>query len=273
MNDSKPNTYGAVLRAYSTNSDSVELKIKETMELANKLLTTQIQKVHILVWTDPSYKSDCGLSLKKLESATKDNGNIEIVECSKGGIFCGILNLGIAKQIESKINHSFILSSEASSYVSNDTINEVIQKTEKGALMVSVAINEVSKFVKQGIPTNTFCVWNNLELMKVGGFSLRSEKPLEGESIIITGTGGKKFHLAGCEEVIPAVRLVKMHKKCIDFVIPKEKGEYKVTDSDDKERVNYNSAKFESKEIRYSIFLSDSRVSRNFLEAEGLITK
>jgi hypothetical protein len=125
-----------------------------------------------------------------------------------------------------------ILSTQVSSYFNNETIEKMLEAIDFGALVVGVAIDELTDSIMQGRIANTFALWHNKSLMTVGGFDLRASKPrkdnkttlfLEGwnsEKEEKEGDGGVFYHLAGVEEIIPLIRIVRIFGNKIAPILP-----------------------------------------------------
>jgi len=83
-----------------------------------------------------------------------------------------------------------------------------LQRPNPNVRASGVAINELTPSVLEGRLANTFCLWDNLALLSVGGFDLRAAKPQRIERAhYMRGWSKDKgevfYHLAGVEEVIP----------------------------------------------------------------------
>jgi len=122
-------------------------------------------------------------------------------------------------QGRSGCDYSIVLSTGVRSYLNEPTIMKMIEAAEAGALCVPVMIDELAESVAEGCPANTLCMWHLESLATVGSFDLTAAKPMkEGwPSVEKKGwhkpeaenmeSGEYRYHLAGVEEIIPAVRL------------------------------------------------------------------
>jgi hypothetical protein len=195
-----------------------------------------ISRIDILIPTDKRYKdSDCGETADFLKKFNPNNGNgFYVTEVLKGDNFCSILNDGMMLQARNGMDFAIIASSEASSYVTKETVTAIIDAAIDGALVVGVAINELAPSVRDGRAANTLTMWHIDSLMGVGGFDLRAAKPMDEKSTVWIDDGaGNRIKAQGAEEVIPIARIfMKFGRPCIASVEPQGEGiqRYEVPD-------------------------------------------
>ena len=227
---------GLILRVYATDEADIPKRIQMTREFIDRALNVAvdehnpIKRIDVLVWADPNYKSDCGQTATALREAFKELDNkVFVSEVKYGDIFCGLLNYGIALQLEHGIPYSIIASTEAYSYFTPETITAIIDAACFGARTVGVAINELTQSILEGRICNTFAMWHNISLLTVGGFDLRAAKPSDDKSAFYMrgwseNKGDVYYHLAGVEEMIPLARMVETFGPCIAPIRPLGEG-------------------------------------------------
>lgn len=241
---------GMILRVYATKPEDIPARVsmvEKALDIANNIKIggkKLISRIDVLVWTDKKYKeADCG----KTYSALYDHffahdhllpDGFHISRFSHGDIFCAILNHGVAIQLRDGCDYSLIVSSEALSYMTAETMTAMVDATCNGALAVGVAINELTQSILEGRIANTFSMWHNISLLDVGGFDLKAAKPAnEFSTRYMKGWSKEKsdnvyYHLAGVEEVIPLARLSETFGPCIAPILPQGEGvqKYQVPD-------------------------------------------
>ncbi|MBI5045394.1 MAG: hypothetical protein HZC14_00050 [Candidatus Niyogibacteria bacterium] len=271
---------GLILRTYATDSKDVAGRVatvKDAVERAVRLTIGGYQAIHridVLVWADKRFaESDCGYTYASLQSALQGVPDVYLSEVRRGDLFCGLLNYGIALQLRNGMDYSIILSVSARSY-----FNEPIQK---GARAVGVAINELSESIHEGRLANTFCLWDNVALMTVGGFDLRAAKIADHQSGTYILGWSKEMHqmahyqLSGVEEIIPLARLVENFGPCIAAIDPQGEGvqKYELPDpAQQPELYKRHMSKMATKFERQTVLLASIGVQPSFLQS-GLIKK
>jgi hypothetical protein len=229
-------TAGLIMRVYASKEEDVPKRIqmiKEAIAATRKMVVDGVQvvrRIDVLVWSDKNYKdSDCGKTAPALREALKEEKGVFVSEVEHADIFCGILNYGVVHQLRKGIDYSIIASSEAFSYMTPETMSDMVDAACSGAKAIGVAINELSDSIMEGRIANTFAMWHNESLMTVGGFDLRAAKPLDDKNACyMKGWSAEKgdvyYHLAGVEEVISLARLVQTFGPCIAPVVPRGEG-------------------------------------------------
>lgn len=223
---------GLVLRIFATEAKDVEKRVRMVADVLKRVATLNpnpIRLVSVWVWGDKSYpKSDCGntfSALQKLQSA-----EVEVRVLEHGDLYCTMLNRAIAEHLQTGIEHTIVLSPDASSYLNQQTVEALAQAVQDGALATGVAINELSASVLEGQLANTFALWNNTALLSVGGFDLAAALPRDDRTANYKrGWSPAKndwvyYIAAGVEEVIPLARLVDFYGPCIAPILPRGKG-------------------------------------------------
>lgn len=241
------NRVGAILRVFSAVPETVDYHATSAISTARALSSLRIggrsvfARIDLLVSSDNEYDdSDCGLMASRLrEMIAQDPGSatLNVHEIKKGDIYCMLLNYGIANQLGDRIEYSLILSHNASSSVTQENIQGLLAAMYNKARVAGVAIDEVRDLVKGGFVMNTCAMWHNKSLVTVGGFDLRAGKPHrtrqhEHEKVSSWskekeenyGNGNVEYHVAGCEEVIPLLRMVHYFGPCISVIVPQEVG-------------------------------------------------
>lgn len=228
---------GMILRVYATKAEDVPNRvgmIEKAVVAARKAMVdgkSLIQRIDVLVWRDQNYKdADCGQTAEALRQKFAAEKNLFVSEVRHGDVFCGILNYGVVHQLRHGCDYSLIVSAEAFSYMTPETMEAIMGAACKGALAIPVAITELTESVLEGRGANTFMMWHNESLMTVGGFDLRAAKPAnEFSAHYMKGWSQEKgepvfYHLAGVEEVIPLARLTETFGPCIAPILPSGEG-------------------------------------------------
>jgi len=242
---------GMILRVYATKAEDVSNRVSmihEAVAAAYKATVDGhqlIKRIDVLVWSDENYAdADCGLTRGALfESFFTDpdyplHSGFHLSEVKHGDLFCGLLNYGVVHQLRHGCDYSLVISAEAFSYMTPETMDAMVNAACSGARAVGVAINELTQSIKDGRIANTFAMWHNESLMTVGGFDLRAAKPAnEFSTHYMKGWSQEKkepvfYHLAGVEEVIPLARLTETFGPCIAPILPSGEGvqQYQIPD-------------------------------------------
>lgn len=285
---------GVLLRTYSPRYEDVEANVKMMREVAAKLFAIPYSqggrnpfctRVNILVWSDDRFLdsqgnrlADCGVTAFSLRHVFLDDVQVAVHEIKHGDIYCTILNYGVARQYSILVDHSLILSKEAISYVNQETIWAMIEAMRSGALVASVAVNEIRDLVLQGCVSNTFAMWYLPSLLQVGGFDIRDAKPLPGDEphVVPYWSEGRDLsekpllmHDAGVGEVLPACHMFReFGHPVIAPILPQgesAQGGYEQK-SDDPTRAAWNQAKFATKKARLWSILKRSGYSLDYLK-------
>lgn len=230
---------GALLRCFARTPEQVDGAVAQTISSVHTMLKVKVgddpfvRRVEILVPLDQSYGDcDCGQTSGKLRDAVLTSGleHVYVNEVSHGDIFVGVLNYGIAKLLRAGCDYGVILSKEAEAYFTAEAAQELVTAIEGGAKVTGIALNELTESVMQGRIANTFAMWDLMALMQVGGFDWRSAKPKK-DSVIVTRAqtwdakkGLSAYDLAGVEEIVPMIRMVRTFGPCIAPVLPRSGG-------------------------------------------------
>ena len=192
-----------------------------------------------------------------------------------------LLNYGVAMQLEDRIPFSFIISHRTSCYITEENINALLAAMYTKARVAGLILPEMKEVIRKGRVLNTFAVWHNKSLMTVGGFDLRSAKPglvhahlkekitgFSHERAKRHGDGKVEYHVAGCEEIIPEIRLVRFFGPCIRVVQPSETSTdtCEVPLDIDPKAYHRHLAKLATKEERQRRFAAMEGVDLEFIE-------
>lgn len=232
-------SFGLILRVFAQDEADIPNRIEMVRELVERAAGISVfgrrflKTIDVLVWADNRYASDCGKTLSALRKAIPRKVNdvlVPISEVHHGDLFCGVLNYGIGLQSRRGVDYSVIVSPEAFSYMTAETVEQMVIAASKGALAIGVAINELTQSILEGRIANTFAMWHNLSLLTVGGFDLRAAKPTADDRIAeyVHGWHPEKgevfYQIAGTEEVIPLARLTETFGPCIAPIMPQGEG-------------------------------------------------
>ncbi len=290
------NRVGALLRVYAYTPEAVWGQIGSVMEALRRLLVMRsgdratFSRIDLLVSSDPDFEdTDCGLTgerLREMVRAEFPDAPVSVLEIKRGDIYCMLLNYGVANQLEDRIAYSMVLSHSASSYATQATIDGLLAAMYKRARVAGVAMDELAPLVRRGLIMNTFAMWHNKSLMTIGGFDLLAAKPALVHAHMkekVTGWSEKKaarhgdgaveYHVAGCEEVIPLVRLVRFFGKCLEVVEPSGEGmEWKEPDLKTNPRAYHRHlAKLATKVERQKRMAATEGVDAEFIQ-KGLMS-
>ena len=275
---------GLILQVYAHEERLIPERIKMVQEFVERALSVQhngrniISRIDIMVWADKKYAdSDCGKTAAALEEVYPQHakGNkVFITNFTDGDLFCSILNYGVAVQSRAKMDYSIIASSEAFSYFNQGTLEEMIITAQKGALVVRVAINELTDSILHGRIYNTFAMWNNLWLQTYGGFDLEAANPTDDKTgYFLRSSDPEKgeiiYSRAGVEEIRPLVRLVQRRGQCLATILPQGDGvrRYQVPDpQQDKPDYDRHWQKIRTKKTRQDAQLAALGCDELYLE-------
>lgn len=284
------NRVGALLRVFANTPEAVSLQVASAMGALRRLLALKtgnrptFNRIDFLVSSDPDFEdTDCGLTaarLRELVHVEFPDAPVHVLEIKRGDIYCMLLNYGIANHLEDRISYSMILSHLASSYTTEATVNGLLAAMYRRARVAGVAMDELAPLIERGLIMNTFAMWHNKSLMTVGGFDLRAAKPalvhvhtkekVKGWSETKAarhGDGAVEYHAAGCEEIIPLIRLVRFFGPCIRSVLPKEKGTWREHDAAiDPRAYHRHLAKLATKSERQNLMAATLGVHAEFIQ-------
>ena len=229
-------TGGLILRVFASKEDDIPNRInmiKEAIKAARRMVVDGIQfirRIDVLVWADKKYKdSDCGKTASAMREALKEEKGVFVSEVEHADIFCSILNYGVVHQLRKGIDYHIIVSAEAFSYMTPETMSDMIDAACKGAKAIPVAITELTQSILEGRGANTFMMWHGESLMTIGGFDLKTSKPNDDRTAhYMKGWSPEKgdvyYHLAGVEEVIPLARMIENYGPCVAPIVPSGEG-------------------------------------------------
>lgn len=241
------NRVGVIMRVFAESPGAVGHQVSSAMDAVRRVLTLRtgdratFARVDLIVSSDPDYDdTDCGLTAEELRTRVRaefPNAPVHVSELKKGDIYCMLLNYGVANQLEDRVSYSVMLSHSVSSYATQENVDALLSAMYRKARVAGVAISELRELVTKGYIMDTFAIWHNKSLVTVGGFDLRASKPRREHKHAhpkVTGwsetkadrhgDGAVEYHVAGCEEVIPLIRMVKNFGPCIRVVEPKGVG-------------------------------------------------
>lgn len=238
------NPIGLVLRVFATNPADVENRVRMTRQCVQRAANIKVfgrplfSRIDVLVWTDERFHqtdpcsgelkmvADCGQTAAALRAEFKDTSDVTVSEFNRGDMFCEMLNYALAMQATRKCRYTMVISPDAFEYVNTATMELIIEKASMGAKAVGVALNELTDSILRGRLANTYCMWETVSLLQVGGFDLRASKPRNDQEATFVKSWSREkdetvyYHQAGVEEVIPLARLVDTFGKCIAAIEP-----------------------------------------------------
>jgi hypothetical protein len=289
------NRVGALLRIFAAKPEHVDYVVASGLSALRRLLSSRtgdrptFARIDFLVSSDPQYDdTDCGETAERLRKAIATeftNAPVNVLEIKRGDIYCMLLNYGAAIQLEDRVTYSLVLSHGAASYATEENIEAMLTALYLRARVVGVAIDEVGELVRKGRVLNTCAMWHNKSLIAVGGFDFLAAKPTRAKTVTHEmieawseekatrhGDGQVKYHLAGCEEIIPLVRLVRYFGPSIAVVEPRGEGlKWDAYDElVDKETYHRHLAKLATKEHRQQRMAATQGVGLEFIE-EGVL--
>lgn len=275
---------GALVRCFARESGLVNNAVELALASVERMLSVKIHgqnfvsRIEILVPMDPDYdERDCSETAAKLREAIAKRQwkGVFVSEVRHGDIFVGLLNYGMAKLLRSGCDYGVILSKEAESYFTLEAAEDFIGAAESGALVAGLAINELTESIMQGRIANTFSMWHLMSLVQVGCFDLRNAKPKKEAPIKSraeawdSGKGHWNYDLAGVEEIIPLIRLMRTFGPCIAPVLPRGDNVrvWKTPDpSEDAEGYTRHINKLGTKFVRQSHFAYQEHTDLSFLQ-------
>jgi len=247
---------GLLLRVFSPKPELVTQNVQQvisTVDLAMELMVNDkriFSRIDVLVSADARYgDADCGLTATALhdfydngdagESRAHFRRDVHVAEIRHGDIFCGMLNYGIAHQMRARIDYTMILSIGAREFLTAENMEAMLLALEAGAKVTGLAITELAPSIMDGRIANTCAIWDNIDLMTVGGFDLRAAKPLKDDRLTdyVRGWSEEKgevfYAAAGVEEIIPIVRMIKLFGACIAPIMPVTGARWEVSSDPD----------------------------------------
>lgn len=239
MNLQETKRIGALLRCFAMKDELVPNAVTQTMSSVERMQSIAvggrrvISRIEILVPSDPSYvECDCGMTVRALRKEIDARGlkDVFVNKVKYGDLFVGILNYGVGKLLRAGCDYGLILSKEAESYYTQETVEDLLLALENGARVAGVAINELTESIMQGRIANTFAVWHLMSLVQKGIFDERNAKVSRDAPITSRAQSWdaeKQFwhyDLAGVEEIIPLIKIVRTFGACIAPILPRGEG-------------------------------------------------
>ncbi len=233
---------GALLRCFTPEGKGPEVLEKNVSNALASVRKMQsmtvagirfISRVEILVPTDAAFaEKDCGQTAERLREALKNEGieNVYVSEVSYGDIFVTILNYGVGRLLRAGCDYGLIFSKEAEEYFTTESAEDLVKAAEDGALVAGIALNELTESIMQGRIANTFAMWHLMSLVQVGIFDYRNAKPKKDAAIVHRAQAWDieknfwHYDLAGVEEIIPMIRLVRTFGPCLAPILPRGDG-------------------------------------------------
>jgi len=279
-------SFGLIARIHASTKEQVADRVilaKKLVERACQITAGNkplFKRIDFLIWANPDYEeSDCGLTVNALKKEFGHKNSIPIIihEVKEGDLYCHLLNTGIAAQNKAGIKYSFIISPEASSYLNQETVDAILNAAAEGALVIGVAIEELTLSILQGEVANTFAVWNNNVLIQVGGFNLLawnapSEKVTTNICAWDTEDGIVYYPRHGVEEVIPLALMTRVYGECIATIFPLGPGIKRYEVPTDPKLFNRHARKMTSKTARKTALLAPFGFDLSYIGA-GVIKK
>jgi len=231
-------TFGGVLRVFANKPEQVAPQCDRALGLARKILSLHCEKkrvfkkVVIAVPADARrVDHDCGESYAYLRSQLERGERIELINAVDDDLFCGVLNRGISRL---KTDYSLVISGAAEEFLDLNFMEQAAAGFHHGAKVIGMAIKEMAHLVHVGAVANTCAIWDSEELFAAGGFDHYAEQPfgpganhnpytderLVGYAQASDGETARTYPVAGVEEIVPLVRLVRKHGQCILPVSP-----------------------------------------------------
>lgn len=276
-------TFGAVLRVFANKSEQVVPQCDRALGLARKILSLEsagkrvFNKVLIAVAADTRrVDHDCGESHNYLQSKLQRGERIELVHAVHDDLFCGVLNRGVVRL---KTDYGLIISGAAEQFLTIDFMEQAAAGFQAGAKVVGMAIKEMQELVHAGAIANTCAIWETEELLAAGGFDHYAEQPfgpnanhnlytderLVGHAQASDGETVRTYPIAGVEEIIPLVRLVRKHGRCILPITPK--GDAAWAAPTDPNELRRHQSKMTNKVGRMGWMAQHARAELSFLQA------
>lgn len=265
---------GVVARVFAKKPELVDGQVKQLALLHQALAdnaSSGFSRLDVVIPTNTMFADvDCGETATAVRQAIPHYINVHE---TKLGLFCGALNEAMFRQAEHGCTHSLIVSPGCAKYVTKPNMDRLEGSLyNDGELVTGLAIDELSASIMDGRVANTFAVWSLKEFFSVGGFDLRAENARVDNRTqhFMRGkdqAGTDVFYpLAGVEEIIPLVRLVSMHGKCIKAIVP-DSGLWQAPDpSKDPAGYARHVAKMATKEARQTVFANMEGVDLSYIK-------
>lgn len=275
---------GALLRCFAPELQRVDNTVALTVASVERMLSVTVDsqrfvsRVEILVPMDKSYvECDCGETAARLRAIIAERGwkGVYVNEVRFGDIFVGILNYGLAKLLRAGCDYGVILSKEAEAYFTAEAAEDLVQAATAGARVMGLAITELTESIMGGRIANTFAMWDLMALAQVGFFNATSAKPKKDSAIVQRAQAwdsAKKFwhyDLAGVEEIVPLIRLVRTFGSCIAPILPRGDGVkiWKAPDpQNDPDGYTRHVNKLGTKFVRQSHFADQENTDLSFIK-------
>jgi hypothetical protein len=280
--------FGGIIRVFSKNPAKVEKYGMQALNLARKATALRaggknvFSQVLIMI---PEHEKridhDCGLMAPFILSQRKqdERNRIQVIPCPTDDLFCGVLNRGMSLLGNHGIRYRMVISGEASDYLDEDYMERSAEAILRGSLIVPMAITELQELVLKGRAQNTCCIWDGPELQAVGGFDhyaeqpwapkkergelFTEEHPVRWAEAAIDGQTWAYPH-SGVEEILPAIRLHRIHGKIIAPIVPK--GERIWTEPFDDEAKLRHLSKMYTKMLRQDVMAMQINAHPSLLE-------
>lgn len=275
---------GALSRCFAREPGQVEKGVASAIASIERMLSVTVgdrrfvSRVEVLVPRDESYvECDCGETAPKLRAIIAERGwkNVYVNEVRFGDLFVGILNYGLAKLLRGGCDFGVILSKEAEAYFNAEAAEDLVTAAENGALVAGLAITELTQSIMEGRIANTFAMWDLEALAQVGFFNATSAKSKKDAAIVHRAQAwdsAKQFwnyELAGVEEIVPLIRLVRTFGSCIAPILPRGDGVkiWKAPDpATDPEGYTRHVNKLGTKSVRHSHFADQEHTDLSFIK-------
>lgn len=257
---------GVITRKFAGNANYREKAIKQLIELHKRCANVAVdgqpvfRRFDIMIPEDRRYSlCDDGKTASALRDVFDEEHDpfTQIHRITEGDMFCAALNAGVVHQLSKGCDYSLVISAEVYQYVTEETIIALLEALCSGARVAGVAITEFADSILEGRLGNTFCLWDNKALMRVGGFDLgAAHVTVDQQDHFPHMKGWDKeqgflyYPLHGVEEVIPLARMVDLFGPCIAPIRPQGDDDVVWELPEDPELVNRHYAKLAAKEAR-----------------------
>ncbi len=261
-----------------TDVDSVVTKIVGVEQLRIQYPWITALDVGIVANGGRYKDSDCGATQAALKKVFAGNPNVYI-HAIDDELCVGVSNALVRIQHERGHTHSLFLSPSSRSYMNDLNMAAMLQSVQDGRPITCMAIKELENYIRDGIVTNTFCLWEIETLLRAGLFDPKSaqvpisgskDNPISFPFLLTRKPDGtvEQMSVAGTEELRPAFLITnspwKAGSKQIGVVIPKG-GEWDkaATPADYQAR---HEVKLDSKLVRIMMTLSRLGITPDFLK-------
>jgi len=227
---------GMVLRTFAREKEQLPGRVKLMKETLNAVLKLTledwgsfIQRIDIVVPENDEYRNvDFGWTVEGMKELVWDYKwklNV-VVTSSQEDLFVGLLNETVKKQQEAGMDYSLIISPDASSYLTSENFQKMLNAVTKSEAKVAwLAIKELYQSVMEWRIANTAALWHINSLLKVGWFDKMAAMAKKSDDSL-------EQKIDGVEEIIPLLKMfLKDDKKAfIAPIVPELVGKYKVPD-------------------------------------------